>query len=79
MDKLGVLVERLRRIGIQIELMSNYPWIYLNSVNGQTVTEKSHSNHGYTIAFIPIRKDVELNFIDIGDMFKIIRNYAKGN
>ena len=31
-DKLTTFVERLKMIGIEIELAGNYPWIYLNKI-----------------------------------------------
>lgn len=31
------LVPRLRKIGINVELFGNYPWIYLDKVNGNKV------------------------------------------
>jgi hypothetical protein len=32
-DKLTVFVDRMKRIGIDIKLAGNYPWIYINSIN----------------------------------------------
>jgi hypothetical protein len=74
-EKLGVFIRRLKKIGIEIELFANWPWIYLNSVNGITVTEKLYSKHGFTIAFMPIRLNQELKFTDISEIFKVIRKY----
>ena len=34
MNEINIFVERLKKIGIQIELVGNVPWIYLNKVNG---------------------------------------------
>ena len=65
----------LKRIGIDVTLLSNFPWIYLDTVNGMRVTEKFHSDHGFTIAFIPIKKDKILKFTDIGKIFEILRKY----
>jgi len=45
------LVPRLRKIGIDVELIGNIPWIYLRKVNGNTVKERFEGNHGFTIAF----------------------------
>ena len=73
--KLDIFVNRLKKIGIDIELTGNYPWIYLTKINGKAVKEKFQANHGFTIAFLPIRKDQELNFTDIGEIFKLIRRY----
>jgi len=77
MDKLTVFVERLQKIGIKVELAGNYPWIYLDYINGKRVTEKFKANHGFTIAFVPLKKDKEIDFTDIGEIFKLIRQYTK--
>lgn len=69
------LVPRLKRIGIQVRLVGNYPWIYLDEVNGKRVTEKFCGNHGFTIAFLPIRKDQKMELTDIREVFNIIRKY----
>lgn len=49
-------VERLRKrlslIGIDIELVSNIPWIYLKKVNGVEVVEKVGANHGFCIGYL---------------------------
>jgi hypothetical protein len=76
-EQVDVLVMRLSKIGITIKLRANYPWIYLTRVNGNRVTEISHGEHGYTIGFAPIRKDHVFSFIDIPDMFRIIRKYVR--
>jgi hypothetical protein len=77
MDKLTVFVNRMKRIGIDIALAGNYPWIYINEINGVRVTEKFEADHGFTIAFLPIRADKELAFTDITEIFKLIRKYTK--
>ena len=69
------LVYRLQRIGVEVELTGNYPWIYLNKINGVRVTEKFQGNHGFTVAFLPIRNDQKMEITDIGEVFKIIRKY----
>ena len=74
-DKLTVFVDRMNRIGIDIKLAGNYPWIYINSINGKRVTEIFEANHGFTIAFLPVRADKELELTDIGEIFKLIRKY----
>ena len=75
MDKLTILVKRLAKIGINIECIGNYPWIYLDKVNGKRVTENFEANHGFTIAFLPVRRDMEFHFTDIDKIFEIIRKY----
>jgi hypothetical protein len=75
-DKLTVFVDRMNRIGIDIELFSNIPWIYINSINGKRVTETFEANHGFTVAFLPVRADKELELTDIGEIFKLVRKYV---
>ena len=75
-DKLTVFVDRMKRIGIDIKLAGNYPWIYINSINGKRVTEIFEANHGFTIAFLPVRTDQELAFTDITEIFKLVRKYV---
>ena len=74
-EKLDIFVERLKKIGITVELVGNYPWIYLDKVNEQKVTEKFESNHGFTIGFLPIRANKPFQFTDLTEIFKIIRKY----
>lgn len=74
-DKLKVFVDRMTRININIKLVGNYPWIYIDEINGKRVTEKFEGNHGFTIAFLPVRADRELEFTDISEIFKLIRKY----
>lgn len=76
MEKLDVFVKRMKKLGIDIQLIANYPWIYLDKVNGNKVKEKYMADWGFTIAFLPIRRDKELQFTDINEIFKIIRKYG---
>lgn len=75
MDKLTILHDRLKKLGIQITMLGNYPWIYLDTVNGRKVKEKFHANHGFTLAFLPIKSGKQLEFTDLKEIFKIIRKY----
>lgn len=75
MNPLTKLVERLRKIGVEIECIGNYPWIYLTKVNGKRVIEKFRANHGFTLAFAAIKPGQETRFTDIEEIFKIIRKY----
>jgi hypothetical protein len=75
MKELDIFIKRLKKIGIEVTLWSNFPWIYLATVNANKVKERFHGNHGFTIAFHPIRVDQEFKFTDIAYMFKIIRKY----
>lgn len=77
LNKLDTFINRMSKIGIQIKLSSNYPWIYIDSINGVIVTEKFMADHGFTIAFMPIRKGQELKFTDIKEIFNLIRKYVR--
>ena len=76
-NKITTFIERLRNIGINIELGSNVPWIYIEKINGQKVTERYMAKHGFTLAFLPIRPEQKLNFTSIPEIFKLLRKYCK--
>lgn len=76
-DKLTVFVDRLRKLGVEIKLVGNYPWIYIDKINGRKVTETFEGNHGFTIAFLPIRVGQDLHFTDIGEIFRLLRKYCR--
>lgn len=75
MDKIAIFIERLRKIDIDVTLVGNFPWIYIDTINGLKVKEKFQAEHGFTVAFLPIRKGQEINFTDIAKIFKLIRKY----
>jgi len=70
-----ILRNRLLKIGITIEMISNYPWIYLDKVNGNVVKEKYFANHGFTLGFNPARVGDVFSYTDLKEIFKIIRKY----
>ena len=73
MNELAVLERRLNKIGIEIELMGNIPWIYLTKVNGNTVQEPDFTaNHGFVIAWN--KNNIEL-VSNRKSIFEIIRKY----
>lgn len=76
-DKLAIFIQRMKKLGIDIKLVGNYPWIYIDEINNKKVKEKFEGNHGFTIAFLPIRSDQEINFTNIGEIFRLIRKYCK--
>ena len=45
-------------------------------VSGKKVTEKFQGNHGFTIAFLPIRLNQKLTLTDTTEIFKLIRKYT---
>ena len=77
-DKIKVFVERLKKIGIEVKLQGNFPWVYLDEICGIKVKEKLYGNHGFTIIFLPGRTDSPpSDFTDIGVTFKLIRKYVR--
>jgi len=77
-DKLGVFIERLKKIGIDVKLSGNFPWIYLDEINGIRVTERFSGNHGFTVMFLPGRNDSPPSeFTDIKEIFNLLRKYTR--
>jgi hypothetical protein len=77
-DKLAVFVERLKKIGIDVKLSGNFPWIYLDEINGKRVTERFAANHGFTVMFLPGRNDSPpSDFTDIKEIFNLLRKYKR--
>ena len=77
-NKIAVFVERLKKIGIEVELAGNYPWVYINYICGKRVTERFEGNHGFTLIFLPGRNDSPPSeFTDIKEIFKLIRKYTQ--
>lgn len=74
---LTILALRLEKIGINIELSGNYPWIYLDKVNGNEIEEEDYyfGNYGFTIAFLPSKLGKRMEITDISKTFEIIRKY----
>lgn len=65
-------ISRLARLGIDVELGGNYPWIYLDKVNGARVKETFRANHGFT-AFM-LGKSGTCKFTDRKVVFNKIRS-----
>lgn len=76
MEKLDKFYNRLKNIGIDITIAANYPWMYLNTVNGKKVTEKFKSEHGFVVGYAPIRMGAEFKFEDTSELFKVLRKYG---
>jgi hypothetical protein len=77
-DKIKVFVERLKKIGIEVKLMGNFPWVYIDEICGIKVREKLYGNHGFTLIFLPGRTDSPPSeFTDIAETFKLIRKYVR--
>jgi len=79
-DKIKVFVERLKKIGIEIKLQGNFPWVYIDEICGKRVTETFMGNHGFTLIFLPVRNDSPPSeFTDIKEIFKLLRKYTNEN
>ena len=76
-NEVEIFINRLKRIGIELELMGNIPWIYLHKVNGNRILpEDYNANHGYTIAWHPVRLGEEIRLdSDLKRTFEVIRKY----
>ena len=77
MTQLDVLTKRLKKINIEIEIVGNYPWIYLETVNNNRIKEDDYylANHGFTIAFMPMSDREKIEITDIKKTFEVIRKY----
>ena len=76
-DILTVFVERMKLLNIEVKLSGNVPWIYLNYINGKRVKEEDYylGNHGFTIAFYPLKPGRSMKFTDIKKIIELIRKY----
>ncbi len=74
---LTVFVNRMQKLGIEVKLGGNYPWIYIDEINGKRVQKEDYylGNHGFTIAFIPLKLDKKMEITDINKTIKLIRKY----
>ena len=77
-DPLSALRERLQRIGIEIEMSANYPWIYLDYVNGIRVRREDFTaNHGFNIAWYGIRNEDKIRLAEEPKtIIALIRRYV---
>lgn len=73
MTTIKSFVERLKKLGIDVELSSNYPWLYLDKVNGKRVKGTYEAEHGFTIFFRATKKDQVDKLLDTKIIFDKIR------
>lgn len=84
-NNLDRLRDRLEKIGIDIDLVSNAPWIYLTRVNGNKVEQKDWTaNYGYVIAYYAMLREYDdtsvwnsnpIKLHDLRETFNIVRKY----
>jgi hypothetical protein len=75
MGLINKFVNRLNRIGIEVTLIGNYPWVYMDTINNKQVKENFMANHGFTCFFEPIREGQKVRFSDRRTVFLKIREY----
>jgi len=73
MKELETLVNRLKKIGIDITFLGNFPWVYVDKINGKKVVEKYNSDHGFVLGLLTLAD--KLQFSNTTELFKIIRKY----
>lgn len=47
------MMDRLKKIGVDLELAGNYPWVYITKINGKYVKENFQSDHRFVLCFSP--------------------------
>ena len=77
MDNLERFINRISKLGIEIELDANIPWVYVKTINNKKVTEKSKSEYGFVIGYLPIRNNEDFVFSDLNEFIQLIRKYEK--
>jgi hypothetical protein len=75
MNEIQTFGDRLKKIGVVVELAGNYPWIYLHKVNGNVVKEKFRSEHAFTLGYYPKKEGDKATFTDLKKIFETIRKY----
>lgn len=78
MTTINSFYNRLKKIGVEVTMIGNYPWIYLDTVNGKKVKGTFQGNKGFTIFFTAIKDSQQPHTItDIGIIFNKIRETLK--
>jgi hypothetical protein len=73
MTTIDSFVNRLKKIGIEVKLVGNFPWVYLDEVNGLKVKGTFESEHRFTVFFTSIKVGQKDKMTDIPTVFKKIR------
>lgn len=73
MIKLDKLIKRLNKLNIILMLYSNYPWLYIYTINGKEVTETFDSEHDFVLGIRQSNYKVKLS--NRKEIFKLIRKY----
>ena len=75
MEQLEIFIARLKKININLDLVANYPWIYIDKINGKKVKETHQSEHGFVIGYHPIKPDQHFQFSTIEEIFWLLKHY----
>lgn len=75
MTTLKSFVHRLSKLGVEVGLVGNYPWVYLDTVNGKKVKEKHGGNHGFTLCILGVYNKTKWSERKV--IFKKIREMLK--
>lgn len=73
MTTISSFYNRLKKIGIEVSMIGNYPWVYLDTVNGKRVKGTFEGDHGFTIFFRHSRIGGGDKITDIPTIFRKIR------
>lgn len=68
---------RLKAIGIEVEMSSNVPWLYLDKVNGREVKERYMAEHGFTAMWMPVSLGKNIEFSDRRKVFAKVREMVE--
>lgn len=71
-EEFDTFIRRLKKIGIELEFNGNYPWVYLDKVNGKKVQGRFMGN-GFTVFWYPFRVGDKMRITDIKTVFSKIR------
>jgi hypothetical protein len=77
MTTIKSFINRLRKIGVEVELFGNYPWVYLDKVNGKKVRGTFQGEHGFTAFFLPSNPGEKETITSIPVIFNKIRETLK--
>ena len=77
MQLLRIFSRRLGKLGIQVDLCANLPWIYIAAINGKQVKERYEADHGFTAFWYPTKLDEPVTFTNRREVFKLIRKYVR--
>jgi len=73
MDNLSIFISRLKKLNIELNLVGNYPWVYIDKINNKKVTDKYQSEWGFVLGYL----NKGFTFEDLTEIFKLIKKYTK--